>query len=248
MSLASFYLSRQLLGAYSSILDRVEAAETTDLTSFVPRAPELGPALYDPGQVGSLLPWLRNAAVSRVLSLDPLFHDDLRLLAEVKVVEGGTPIRVYALDRTAPRAYLACNVVGVPGPDEGMGAPYAAGFDPVRDVALEPPAPAAACAQGRVTRGPTWPGYERYLTESDGEGYLVVRASFARGWTASVDGRAAAVARANGKHRAVRVPPGGHQVELRYVPPGLRWGLAASAASLIGLLLVVVRRPMRAEA
>ena len=78
LGLASFYLNRQILAPYNNVLDRVEAPEATDLTSFVPRPRELGPADYDPAAAGALLPWLRNASVSRVLSLDPLEHPGAR--------------------------------------------------------------------------------------------------------------------------------------------------------------------------
>jgi uncharacterized membrane protein YfhO len=65
----------------------------------------------------------------------------------------------------------------------------------------------------------------------DGDGLLVTRASYARGWTATVDGRAAPVFRANGKHRAVPLPAGRHEVVLRYRPPGLALGVALTALS-----------------
>src|SRR5262249_33206509 len=83
LRLASFSLNRQVLAPYNNIVDRVEAPEATDLTSFTPRPRELEPADYDPRVVGTLLPWLRNAAVSRLVSLDPLEHPDLARLARI---------------------------------------------------------------------------------------------------------------------------------------------------------------------
>jgi uncharacterized membrane protein YfhO len=64
----------------------------------------------------------------------------------------------------------------------------------------------------------------------------VSRQSHAQGWTARVDGREAPVRRANGKHLAVPVPSGRHEVELLYRPPGLR---AGALLSLVGVALVV---------
>src|SRR5207247_4613936 len=83
LALASFFVNRQILAPYNNIVDRVEAPEATDLTSFVPRPRELGPEDYDPQRAGALVPWLRNAAVTRVISLDPLDHPDLVQVAAV---------------------------------------------------------------------------------------------------------------------------------------------------------------------
>jgi hypothetical protein len=238
--LASFFVNRQVMAPYNNILDRALAAEATDLTSFVPRARELTAEDYDPRAVGRLVPWLRNAAVSKVLSLDPLDHPDLRLLGEVPVVGPRATIRVYGLARPAPPFYVACRVLKVTGMEEALLAPYAAGFDSGRDVALETEG-RAACGEGKATRVSWAPGEERYATEADADGYLVVRASFARGWTAILDGRPVAVLRANGKHRAILVPPGRHDIALQYQPPGLLPGLAVSALSWLVLSWALIR-------
>jgi uncharacterized membrane protein YfhO len=91
------------------------------------------------------------------------------------------------------------------------------------------------------------PGEERLAAEADGDGYLVVRASHARGWRAFVDGRPAAVLRANGKHRAIPIGAGRHAVTLVYEAPGLRVGLAVFTAALVGLAYVMARPPGRGE-
>jgi Bacterial membrane protein YfhO len=224
----------------------VEVPEATDLTSFVPRPRELGPGDYDPASVARLVPWLRNAAVTRVLSLDPLESGDLRLLDTVPTGPPGLAIRVYGLARAWPRAYVACRVAVVPGIDAALRFPYAPGFRPGADVALNA-GPAATCRSGIARRVFSASGAERYVVDADGAGYLVVRESFARGWTASVDGTATPVLRANGKHRAVPVPAGRHEVDLRYVPPGLGWGLGLSllsAGAVAGVWLSGDRWPM----
>jgi uncharacterized membrane protein YfhO len=86
----------------------------------------------------------------------------------------------------------------------------------------------------------------RYHVESDGDGYLVGRDSFARGWVAEVDGRRVGVLRANGKHRAVPIPAGSHEVVMRYRPPGLAAGLWATTLGLAAALLLWVRPALRA--
>lgn len=242
LALASFFVNRQVLAPYTNVLDRVEAPEATDLTSFVPRPRELGPADYDPKAVSALLPWLRNASVCRVLSLDPLEDPALELVARVPAGAGAT-IHAYRLRDPWPRAYVACRV-SVLVRDDAYRLPYAAAFDPRQDVALEELA-AATCTRGEATRHRLAPGDEQYDVETDGAGLLVMRDSFARGWTATVDGRAARVLRANGKHRAVPVPTGRHAVRLRYHPPGLGVGIALTVLSGLLLGLVWVRTRAR---
>src|SRR5262249_37964677 len=88
LGLASFYVNRQILPPYNNALDGAEAPEATDLTSFVPRARELGPEDYDPAKAGALVPFLRNASVSRVLSLDSLDDAALAPVSEVELVPG----------------------------------------------------------------------------------------------------------------------------------------------------------------
>jgi hypothetical protein len=232
LGLASFYVNRQILAPYNNVLDGAEATEATDLTSFVPRARELGPDDYDPAKAGALVPFLRNASVSRVLSLDPLDDPDLARVGSAQVVPGLT-VHGYGVRDPWPRAMLACRVVAAADDDDARQRPYAPGFDAERDVVLETSAE-ASCRKGEARRESFVPGDERYAVATDGPGLLVTRDSFARGWRASVDGRPAPVLRANGKHRAVPVPAGAHEVRLRYDPPGLRAGIALTAIAVAG--------------
>jgi hypothetical protein len=112
--------------------------------------------------------------------------------------------------------------------------PFRHAFDPARDVVLEEPGE-ARCQGGSVRRLEAVPGREVYEVELDGDGYLVTRDSYARGWEALVDRRPARVIRANGKHRAVPVPSGRHEVVLRYRAPGLLAGVWLTGASLVAI-------------
>src|SRR5262249_20008489 len=62
---------------------------------------------------------------------------------------------------------------------------------------------------------------------------IVVRESFAPGWSANVNGAATAVRRADGRHLAVRVPAGRSEVSMRYAPPHFRPGLLLAGLSLV---------------
>src|SRR5262249_46852533 len=68
-------------------------------------------------------------------------------------------------------------------------------------------------------------------------GYIVFADTFYPGWTADVDGRSAAMYRANLSIRAIPVAAGHHRIRLSYQPPGWRSGLTISLGS-IGLLLL----------
>jgi hypothetical protein len=244
LTLTGLYLDRQILGPYTNVIDGIEAAESSDLTGLAPRERELSPAAYAPGRVGELMPWFRNAGVARVLSLDPLSHPDLVPLANVPI--GGTAIHVYGLN-TWPRASLACRATAVATEEEALAVPYRKGFDPWREVALvregtEGPDDAlpATCTKGRA-RLTSWTATEeRYEVEANASAYLVVRASHARGWRGLVDGVPAPVLRANGKHRALAVNAGRHEVVLRYDPPGLVPGAVLTLLALAAIAALFV--------
>jgi hypothetical protein len=124
-----------------------------------------------------------------------------------------------------------------------MAAP---GFDPgvtaVREGAagVEAFAVAAVSAEGHAT-GVAWA-----VVEAPGPAYLVLSETWARGWTASVDGAPAAVEAADGTLLGLPVPAGRHAVRFEYRQPGLAPGAALSAVGLVWVAALVVlarRRP-----
>jgi hypothetical protein len=241
----AFFVDRQMLDPYNNLLDGVETAESSDRTSFLTFPPLVGRGPCLPEALDRTLPLLRSASVSRVLSLDPVDHPDLRLLAAAPAGPAGLVIRAYELAGAWPRAYLACRVLPSRSAAEAVAQGLAAGFDPGRDVVLLAPGE-AACRSGRVERLGGVAGLERYRVEGDGPGYLVARDSFARGWTATVDGRPAPVLLANGRQQAVPVPRGRHEVVLRFQPRGLGPGLGLSLASAL-VVLALAFRPVLVE-
>ncbi len=237
--LASF-VKRQMLGSYVHVLDGIETVPADDVGAFVFTPPEIAPDEYDPRLVDRILPRLRNSAVSRVISLDPLDHPDLDLTTTVPTGVDGLDIRIYALRDTWPRAYVACHAVHAPDRVAAWSRAFAVDFDPRSDVALEQPG-TAGCSSGVVRRASGVPGHDVYDVDVvGGPGYLVTRDSYARGWTAHAGADELAVVRANGKHRAVALGPGHHRIVLDYEPPGLRrgiWGLALGIALATGAWL-----------
>jgi hypothetical protein len=80
------------------------------------------------------------------------------------------------------------------------------------------------------------------------EAWLVLAETYAiyPGWRASVDGVEAPLLVANGAATAIPLPAGAREVVLRFTPPGLRAGMAISAAGLALSLLALWRLRARA--
>jgi membrane protein YfhO len=116
----------------------------------------------------------------------------------------------------------------------------------VRAYALRDPRPMAALmgADGTADVRRRDAGRLEVAVTAPLGGTLHVREAYAAGWKATVDGRAAGVQRAEGRHIAVAVPAGAHAVVLDYDPPGLRlgaWIALASALVILGLVAVPPR-------
>jgi hypothetical protein len=76
-----------------------------------------------------------------------------------------------------------------------------------------------------------------YRVDADGAGWLLIEDSFGRpGWSATVDGRDAAILTADHAAGAVFVPAGEHSVEVRYRTPGLPHGIWVSVAAIFVLV------------
>lgn len=80
-----------------------------------------------------------------------------------------------------------------------------------------------------------------------GDRMLALSIPYTDGWTAYVDGAKTKLYQANTGFMAVELTEGTHKVELRYMLPGLRAGLAMGAAGVVGLaaLLACGRRKKR---
>ena len=240
-TLGGFYAYRQVLGPYTNIIDGLPAAETKDLTAFAPRERELDDELLAPTRAGDLVPWWRNAGVGTVLSLDALSAPGLRALGSAAAGPPGLTVHAYEVEAVLPSVFVACHVSRARDAEDALLAPYGPSFDPERDVVVSGDL-AAGCTSGSVRRLEEKADLSAYETDTDGDGALVVRESWSRGWRASLDGASATVLRANGKHCAVAVPAGRHRVELRYEPPGLHLGIVCSGCALLLVAVMLWRR------
>jgi hypothetical protein len=217
---------------------RVRTAFSEDLTSLVP-IDAVPPSDASCFEFGAVADRLRAGAVTDVISLDPLTDPRLRLRA------------VAAPARIAP---LTVGIYELADP-----LPLRSMADLVRPASDAPPAPEIAAVAGGPAAREAAAAVRRiievkessdridFTVETDRPAAVVMRETWAEGWTASVNGLAAAVSRADGRYRAVEVPAGRSRVVLRYRPPGLRAGLALAALSIAILVAIPLwaRRGMK---
>jgi uncharacterized membrane protein YfhO len=76
-------------------------------------------------------------------------------------------------------------------------------------------------------------------------GYLVIDDGWFPGWTATADGRATPVLRADYLLRAVRLPPGRHLVRLVYAPLTHLLGATITLATALALLVFAIATGVR---
>ena len=163
----------------------------------------------------------------------------------------GRDARVFVNERALPRAFLAFRARCV-GDPEAIRLIRARALDLRAEVVLAdcatPPSLGPAAARPVAELHAARPDRLRILTESDAPALLVVTDTWYPGWRASVDGRPATLWRADHAFRAVTVPAGRHEVELRFVPRSVLAGALVSALSAaLVLALVVGRRRDRAR-
>ena len=155
--------------------------------------------------------------------------------------------RVYVNERARPRARLEHAVRFAASPEEALAALNAGPLDGVileqapsaGDAAA---APCATAADDRVTVVRDDPKDVVVRTQSGCASYLVLADTLVPGWTATVNGEPAPILAADFAFRAVRLPPGEHEVAFRYAAPGLRAGAIASLVGLLAAALLLRRR------
>lgn len=153
-----------------------------------------------------------------------------------------------------PRAYLVARAVGVDSVEEALGRLRDASFPHREAITLE--GLAAATVELPPVNGTL--AIETYEPErvvlravTEGEAFAVLSDQHYPGWSAHIDHAPVDILLANGVFRAVRVPPGEHEIEFVYAPLSFRLGALTSALSLAatGVLLVhASRRRRRGEA
>jgi hypothetical protein len=226
----SFAVYMETLTPNLNTAERVKTAFSEDLTSLVPlsAAPPPDASCSD---FAAIAERLKSAAVSDVISLDPVADPRLRLrtVAEPPRI-APLQVGIYELADALPLRFVARTVrragASTPGQDDA--------------AVVEGASDEASGATGRIVSEEASETSDRVdlTVEADRPTAVVMRETWTKGWAATVNGTPAAVLRGNGRHRAVEVPAGRSRVTLRYHPPGLRAGLAISALSTLALAAI----------
>lgn len=145
---------------------------------------------------------------------------------------------LYLRDAEAPSAYIVAEAVPARTPAEALDAVANDGFDLRSRVVIE-----RADRQALPSGGPgsvrslqrDW-NHVRLEAQVPAGGYLVLSEVAYPGWRAEVDGMEQPIMDADYLLRALWLPPGDHQVVLRFEAPSARLGLAVTLASLVALL------------
>jgi hypothetical protein len=229
-----------LRGSYEADLTGLAPPRAQLLAAFVVR--------YQDQAIGKRV--LRMGGVTDIVTQRRMATPGLVPAGEAPTVFS-EPVRVWRVPAPAPRAFVVGTAVAAPG-DEAMRALGDPAFDPRATVLVDDrptAAPAGFQGEARIveSRADRW----RVETEATHAGFLVVLDAFDPGWRATVDGREAAVRRANVVFRAVEVPAGRHLVEMRHRPFAAFAGLAVSASAIAAIVVVTggaARRGPRVEA
>ncbi len=168
-----------------------------------------------------------------------------RSLAGLEELRGlDAPLRLFALDPDAPRAWLAFAAVEVPGDEQGYAAvrdaAQARARPPVLQGSRTTAARAVLAAAPRpiepVTLREPWAERQELSLAPARPALLVVADAWAPGWRVEVDGQPAVIERVGGAFRGVYLEAGPHTVLFRYRPEGWGWGVRLWVLGLLGSL------------
>jgi hypothetical protein len=199
-------------------------------------------------------------SVQDLLALGWLAKDgEERVPGILSAVAHEGPIYLFPIENPKPRASLVSNVHVVDDEMVSLRAVADAAFDSERTVVLESgafgldetssePDPAEA---GEVSYEANGSQDVRIEVQAERPAVLVVRNTFDRNWTATLDGDPVDVAPVDYLLQGVAVPTGAHVIELAYRDPWIGRGMAGSLLALGALLVAAfvvgraARRPER---
>ncbi len=146
-------------------------------------------------------------------------------------------VKIYENLDAPPRAFLVYNAEVIPDTTAALERMRQPEFDPFETVILaegQPPGETADAGEATIIAYEP----ERVVIEvtSTADAYLVLADAYYPGWTATIDGEAAPILKADVVFRAISVPTGEHTIIMQYTPSGWSGTLLVGAAGWIGLL------------
>ena len=168
-------------------------------------------------------------------------------LPGLRLVYSGRDADIYANDAALPRAFLVASQRVVAGERGQLLAVESPAFDGRRSVVVDHPLVGMNAAEGRASE-PTGsasitayaPEQVRVLVHANRPSVLVLTDDYFPGWTASVNGHQASIARVDYLLRGVRVGGGTSTVTFRYEPASWRAGWIVSLIAFVGWLGVLI--------
>lgn len=183
-----------------------------------------------------------------------LTRGDLSGLPGLKLVLAVPAGRLYRMEWTIPRYFMAASARFTDRPENFFESVRDPAFNPYTQLILEGDPPA-------VTGQPPLRSYEINVLKRtsrdqllevklDGHGYLVCSEPYEKGWKAFIDDQPASLWPAFHLLRAVYLPPGKHLVRFYYDPPSFNLGLGISLISFAVILAISLlsRRRQRSAA
>jgi len=158
---------------------------------------------------------------------------------------------IYQNQAVLPRFFLVSRLRPARNLEEAAALLKSPDFDPRHEAIVEGapgPPPSAGEAAGTVAVAEFGLQQVRLLVESPRPAYLVASETHYPGWRAYVDGRPQPIYYTNVAFRGLPVPPGRHQILMRFEAPLFWWAAAASALGWIvwaALLLAFRGRRLR---
>ncbi len=181
---------------------------------------------------------MRRFAVTHVLlpsEIEREFDDRARIAVEGARAEPPTSPWLAAWEVPhRPWAFFATSTVSASTEENALRELLHALETGGEQVVVEGSAPRLA-APGRVLGAERGEARMRIEAESDGPGLLVVNDAYWPGWEARIDGRPTEILCADTAVRAIPWPAGRHTLEMRYEPPELRIGMAATVLGALAL-------------
>jgi hypothetical protein len=199
-----------------------------EFASLIETQSNLSHVVFDKAQS----PFLDLLNVRYVLTHEGTAIEGYDLLA---TLEG---VAVYENRKALPRAYLASGAVSVSDPGaalEALRTPAIADGGAV----LEGPSLNGKFASGVATILEDTRNKVVVMTESAGDGLLVLSDNYYPGWRASIDGAETTIIRANRTMRAVAVPAGAHVVSFEFKPGSFYASVYVSLSALVVVLFYV---------